>query len=65
MSRADYVYLVLDGPLPVIAFTVKYEMRNWTRKNYNDLGRYTGWRISDGNFSRTPVVIDLKDLADG
>jgi hypothetical protein len=55
MARSSYVYVVMNGDIPVAGFTVKHELVTWLGRNPGD---YVIYRLGDKG-SRPPVIMTL------
>ena len=58
MSRSKYIYVVVEGEVPLAAFTVRYELGNWYRQNIHNHRTATFCRVQDGGYPTPPVWID-------
>jgi hypothetical protein len=58
MARGGYVYVVVDGEVPLTAFTVRYELGQWYRREAHQHPGATYCRVKDGGYPTPPVWID-------
>lgn len=67
MARSTYIYVVLNGDIPVAACTVKRELVWWLKRERQspdgDRTRfYTVYRMEDGYSARGGTRLDMEEL---
>jgi hypothetical protein len=60
MARSSTIYLVMQHGIPIAAFTVKWEMNAWIKRNPGCC--YRRFRMKDGDYGysledKSPVVM--------
>ncbi len=63
VPRSDYVYLAMCGELPIAAFTVKFELYEWIKRQSEGLQHaLVLMRVNDGAPAGEAVFIQCKQL---